>query len=200
VHKYKKLMVAGVAALGLLTTQAAPASAATVGAGVFTGSATLVDAGGAGLSYPVSPACGTPIGVCPNENGTWTLDINGGVGVATDGTAAGTAAGTMDGTVSGKVGKNLLGNGVGAFCGVSGGSDGAGSVIVDTASTSVNGIEWVTSAATLIVFENLLTKTSGPNMVGVASAIPPAPLPGADSCLNNSAKTFTVVGAAVLAG
>ena len=189
--KIKKLVGAGIAALALVAFQGAPASAVT-GAGVFVGNATLVDATGSGLNYPVSPACGAPVGLCPNETGTWTLSIDTGVGVSD------VASGFMDGTIAGKVGPNVIG--IGAFCGVSGGSDGAGTISIGASSTAINGVRWLTSAATVIVFDNATTKTSGPTMVGVASAIPPAPVVSPNSCLNGTAKDFTVVGAAAMAG
>jgi hypothetical protein len=203
----KKILAIGAVSLGLFAFAAAPANAAAAGAGVFTGSATL-EANGAGLSYPVSPGCGTPVGICPNGvTGTWSLTTDIGVGVGTDGTDV-AAGGLSIIDVHGRVHENVVG--VGAYCGISGGTQtiAAGEnprVEVDTSiagtatvSTSVNGIRWLSSAATVIVFENLTTNTNGVNVVGVASAIPPVPLPGADSCTNNSAKTFTVVGASAL--
>jgi hypothetical protein len=217
----KKFIAVGAAVLGLFALAVAPASATHrtgAGAGVFTGTATLTDSGGNGLSYPISthPSCANPripdasgpIGVCPNETGSWALVTDLGVGAALNLNGPQGAIGNLSiDNVSGTVHPNLFGAGVGAFCGVSGGTQtGAGSVTVEPTiagtnpiTTSVDGIRWVTSAATVIVFDNAFTHSANSaTTFGVTSAIPPAPVPGADSCINNSAKTFQVVGASVL--
>lgn len=205
--KFKKLMVAGVAALGLVGTQATPASATSAAVGVFTGVASV----GTGLSYPTSPTCAPSL--CASGTGqTWSFSGSGVGAGAKVGTGA--SAGLFSTSVSGgTLTDGLLG---GAWCGASGGKDGSGSAKVTAASpplvdleTSVSNVGWVQSAGSLIVFTGTATEvapgttsSSTPGLVGVVTALPLpenlGPPPSGNSCLNGSAKTFTVVGAAAV--
>jgi hypothetical protein len=172
---------------------------------------------------------GLPVGVCEGEVGTWSLTASGaGLGVESsdpDAAAVGlldiTGTGTASSVLDGRLDSTTTGIDpdlkIGAWCGLSGGHhDGTGSVTVNalvptpgqaasTAGadgkivTTYDGVGWFSSAATVIVFENLLTRNGNtPIVAGVVSAIPPAPVVSTASCLNKTARTFTVVGASAI--
>src|SRR5262245_30537874 len=138
-----KAAAVATAGLGLLAG-ATPAHAAP-GAVAFIGSATT-----SALGYPVLSA-----GV---SNGTWTFSFPGGpaggaaVGVST------TGPGTASGSVSGQLGAGAVQTATGlfadgAYCGLSGGKNGSGTITVDgvlgSVNTGVTGVGWAQSVASL---------------------------------------------------
>jgi hypothetical protein len=198
-HRIRKILVAGAAGLGMLAFQAAPTSAATAAVGVFTGSASV---GGTGLSYPTSPSC-LPSLCVSGAGSSWSF-AGSGVGAGISGTTH--SAGTFDTAVSGGTLTAGASN-IGAYCGASGGKDGSGSATIANLapgganqSAALSGVGWLQSAATLIVF-NGVANGSG-TVAGLVTALPLptnlGPPPSGNSCLNGTAKTFTVVGAAAV--
>ena len=93
--------------------------------------------------------------------------------------------------------------GSGGFCGASGGSNGAGNITLNPVVSvpagvppqviAVGDVNWIQSAASLIVFQGDTPK--GDNyLAGVVSAIPN---PTAGSCASGTAVSFVVVGVGV---
>jgi hypothetical protein len=191
-NKLRAFGVALVAAACVLAS-AAPAGAISTGGVTFVGTATV----NPGLYYPL---------LGPGANGAWSISSNVCVGV--EGSPKKTPparAGTCTLNVSGQLGAGVVPGG--AFCGSSGGSNGAGAATLTTPtlgtqSFSVSGVGWVTSAASLIVFTGRWSKPSTGNtgtIAGAVTAFPvPDPLGGSNSCLSGTATTFTVVGTANL--
>lgn len=199
-----KVAAVSAAALGLVAgaTPAEADFAAHAGAVVFIGSAQV----NPGLSTP-----GLPVAISPDEegrDGTWSLSNAGGLpnlglGAATTGHVG---AATINATGALHVGLvNVFGPG--AFCGLSGGSDGTGSIGIDGSSVNIRDVGWFQSAATVIAFTGDTTFVDGhdPNnpvtrvggaLVGVVSAIPPIEgVVGTGACSDGTATQFTVVGA-----
>ena len=209
---------------GLLGPQAGPSEAAThVGAGVFTGHATVSP----GLSSPVSTNCNPVPGLCAGTPGTWSLLASGvGVGVSSDGS-------TLNGPEIDITAQGSLHDGLvpevddGPWCGWSAGS---GNVSVHLkgffgqSKETFLEVHWVQSAGSMIVFSTVGTGPGGSQILpptslpttsihipglafsseisswglGMVVALPPTPVltPG-QSCVSGSANSFAVVGAAV---
>ena len=178
-----RAIAVGGAALGLVLGPT-PARA-TPAALAFVGTATVVPA----LNHPV---------LGPGRSGSWAFAIATGVGVTAG--EVDVAAGALSGSFGEGVLQDVVGGPVsgGAYCGASGGSDGSGTITIGSTHIALSNIGWKQSAATLIPLTNANGTILGANFVGLVSAIPPFPVIGVPgSCLNGTARDFTIVGAAV---
>jgi hypothetical protein len=155
--KIRLIAVLAVAALSVMAL-AVPA-AAHQGVGVFTGTATVTP-----LGLPIIDGNG--------ETGTWELHT----------TVTGTQSGALD--AKGNLGPAL--GVLGAACGSSSGSDGAGTFGHD----SLSNLGWVATAG------GTLPVTGNWNTTGTVVAVVQAQ--GGAACASNSADSFTVVGVAAL--
>lgn len=200
-NRMTRVALVSTAALSLVAG-ATPTQAYTTGAGVvaFLGTATVAP----GLSTPGVPAL---LGGLGGPDGTWTLATI---------TAAGAAVAEppLPGLPTPYVGAATIGAtgalhvglvhvfGPGAFCGLSGGSDGVGAIVIDGSPVvPIRDVGWLQSAATVIVYTGDTTFNDngavrvGGALAGVVTAIPPIPnVIGTGSCLAGTATQFTVVG------
>ena len=179
-----KVAAVSAAALGLVAGATPDDSAA--GAVAFIGTA------------GVNPGLSAPPG--PGQNGTWSLSNvgplpNAGVGVSTTGDA-GAATITANGSLHVGI-VNVFGPG--ALCGLSGGSNGSGSITIGASTVNIDDVGWAQSAATVIAFSGDTVDGAGSvvgGLAGVVSAVPPIPgVIGAGSCAAGTATQFTVIGA-----
>ena len=190
--KKLKVMAALSAASLAALVQAPPANALTLGSGVFIGKATVTPALAAPGVNTTLPTTTGPAGVLNGKTGGWTLTVANdltvippliGVGVAVSDGATTVAGPTLAVTVTGALG-GVAGNaipGLGAWCGLSGGWGGAGTVNVGPElalttgapgiGTAVDNVGWATSAATLIVATNAATlvPTASPGTPGTVT-------------------------------
>jgi hypothetical protein len=185
VRSLRMAFVTVIAAVGLLGSGIAPASALEVGAVVFVGGATVQP----GLCYPVLPPCNN------NPTGfTWTLNA----------TAVGASAWVAKPAPKGVVGAagvlgTIFASGTGSgFCGSSTAPPvGTGNLTFTTPSPktyNLSNLGWIQSVGGLIPVTGTITNPqtggSGPIVALVIA------LPTTGSCLSGTATGFTVVGVA----